>query len=392
MSFDDNAIEVPAKSSWYRTLFLTDRERLANLYGRDTREVAGAIFIGNMARILGWLLFLSHVVVFSFGTRIIDADTRTWMIPFIGTVVAIMAGSAWLVETGREKLARLTVTSAVAVSVVGSVIFCGGILNSAATPILAAPAVVAYSLLSRKQACLIAIAVFLFPIAVHFGAETFAVTVPDYRSSVNPAGNAAFCLLTVLATIAVSLTSLSQTNDKLREALEQERAMYADWAECDALTGLGNRRKFDRIFEAVHEEAVSACTRYAILYIDLDGFKPINDRLGHEAGDEALRILASRLKGHMREENTVARLGGDEFGIILNASDQILDIEMHIAAVDRVISTPMILEGEQISLGASIGHAIFDGTGPDTGELLRLADAAMYRDKANRQHPVVQVA
>ncbi len=314
------------------------------------------------------------------------------MIPLIAAIISIMAASAWLVESGREKLARLTVTSAVAVSVVGSVIFCGGIVNSAATPILAAPAVVAYCLLSRKQAGIITTVVFLLPIAVHFGAEAFGVTVPDYRSRVNPAGNAAFCLLTVFATVGVSLTSLSQTNDKLRKALEQERTMYAEWAESDVLTGLGNRRRFDRVFQTVHENAVAACSRYAILYIDLDGFKPINDRLGHEAGDEALRILAERLLNHMGEQNSVARLGGDEFGIILSAPEHSEDVASQVAAIDSVIRAPMVLEGEEISLGASIGHATFDGIGPDTGELLRMADAAIYRDKADRQRPVAEVA
>ena len=149
----------------------------------------------------------------------------------------------------------------------------------------------------------------------------------------------------------------------------------------DALTGLANRVLFfDRL-----NSAIAAAHRkggaFALLYLDLDDFKPINDTYGHEAGDLALRNVAERLRDCVRENDTVARLGGDEF--ILLVSDAFEETAA-VTVAEKVIAEltrPLPIEGCQHVLGCSIGIALYPRDGEDADGLMRHADAAMYGAK-----------
>lgn len=149
----------------------------------------------------------------------------------------------------------------------------------------------------------------------------------------------------------------------------------------DALTGLANRVLFfDRL-----NSAIAAAHRkggaFALLYLDLDDFKPINDTYGHEAGDLALRTVAERLRGCVRESDTVARLGGDEF--VLLVSDAFEEAAA-VTVAEKVIAEltrPLPIEGCQHLLGCSIGIALYPRDGEDADGLMRHADAAMYGAK-----------
>jgi diguanylate cyclase (GGDEF)-like protein/PAS domain S-box-containing protein len=152
-------------------------------------------------------------------------------------------------------------------------------------------------------------------------------------------------------------------------------------ANHDWLTGLANRNVLtDRI-----EHAVAVAERskrsFALLYLDLDGFKAVNDTLGHAAGDELLKIVVTRLKACVREADTVARLGGDEFAVVLH------DISNPTAAgivgqkILQELSRPFDIAGHEAQVSASIGIAIYPPDGGDRETLLANADAAMYRAK-----------
>ena len=158
-------------------------------------------------------------------------------------------------------------------------------------------------------------------------------------------------------------------------ALNQHQALH------DALTGLANRTLFhDRISRAVNPRR-RADRQCAVVVVDLDGFKEINDSLGHAAGDELLVELSRRLESALRTSDTVARLGGDEFGVLLaeiNSRDDVLH------AVDRMksaIEEPVALQGLSLSLEASIGIAVYPEDGDEVESLLRAADGAMYLAK-----------
>ncbi|OEZ84189.1 cyclic di-GMP phosphodiesterase Gmr [Janthinobacterium sp. HH104] len=153
-------------------------------------------------------------------------------------------------------------------------------------------------------------------------------------------------------------------------------------ANFDQLTGLPNRHMFlDRLqHEAAHAKREGACL--ALLFIDLDHFKQVNDRLGHEKGDMLLRQAARRISERVRATDTVARLGGDEFTVILAGVGQLGGIERVLQELTAALALPFVLDGDTAQVSASVGVALYpaDAESPDT--LLRHADQAMYAAKS----------
>lgn len=151
-------------------------------------------------------------------------------------------------------------------------------------------------------------------------------------------------------------------------------------AHHDPLTGLPNRALLtDRALQALSMAQRNAAP-VAVLYMDLDHFKQINDTLGHRVGDQLLVVVAARLQSAVRDYDTVSRQGGDEFVLVLPGAA--VDGAAHVAEkVRRLIADPMVIDGHQIAVTTSIGIAMFPDDGQDLEALLRAADAAMYRAK-----------
>jgi diguanylate cyclase (GGDEF)-like protein/PAS domain S-box-containing protein len=152
-------------------------------------------------------------------------------------------------------------------------------------------------------------------------------------------------------------------------------------ALCDPLTGLPNRRLFaDRLHHALLA-ARRADSRLAVLFLDLDRFKAVNDDLGHDIGDQLLIEVSRRLRSTLRDADTVSRLGGDEFAILLEDIESRAAAESIAEKLSAALKAPMVLDGHEVVASGSIGIALFpeDGTTSDT--LLKQADGAMYRAK-----------
>ena len=173
--------------------------------------------------------------------------------------------------------------------------------------------------------------------------------------------------------------------EKAHEAAEAAQSLAQSLARHDALTGLPNRRVFAEALEAANAEAGRAAAPYAILIIDLDRFKPVNDIHGHQAGDAVLREIASRIGALVRTGDTVARLGGDEFGVILHCGTPEEEAAASaVALADRIIhdvERPVSIGDRYVEVGASVGIAVSPANGTDSETLLRAADMAMYRSK-----------
>lgn len=170
---------------------------------------------------------------------------------------------------------------------------------------------------------------------------------------------------------------LSQSNAELR--LSQERLNYI--ANHDALTGLPNRALlYDRISQAL-EIAKSSSQMVVLMFIDLDGFKRINDRLGHPIGDLLLQAVAKRLTGCLRTSDTVARLGGDEFVVLLPTIPDAHDAAQVGRKLLNILSQAFVISSETLSVTASIGIALFPTHGDRLELLIDLADKAMYHVK-----------
>ena len=169
------------------------------------------------------------------------------------------------------------------------------------------------------------------------------------------------------------------TDKKIKEEKIQRLAYY------DSLTDIPNRSLFnDRLYKAI-QHAQRHDSSVAVLFVDLDSFKEINDTLGHAVGDRLLQGVAKRLQYCVREEDTVGRMGGDEFAIVLVDLSELEDARKTIVTMaTRMLSqfaTPFLIEGKEVSMSASIGVAIYPEDGEWGDILLQNADIAMYAAK-----------
>ncbi len=181
--------------------------------------------------------------------------------------------------------------------------------------------------------------------------------------------------VTGVSLIFRDITERKQAEEKIRQL-----------AHYDSLTELPNRALFyDRLGQAI---GLARRERYevALMYVDLDRFKAVNDTLGHGAGDELLRAVADRIRTRLRESDTIARIGGDEFVAILPKIANREDVAMVARKLLDALSTPFPLvgAGREAEIGASIGIAIFPGDAEDMEALVKAADAAMYEAKQAR--------
>ncbi|MFQ5935542.1 MAG: EAL domain-containing protein [Acidiferrobacterales bacterium] len=182
---------------------------------------------------------------------------------------------------------------------------------------------------------------------------------------------------------------LVKTFISMRDAIQRFQSDLSFQATHDATTGLVNRREFERRLSAVLNMARGDRSQHALIYMDLDQFKVINDTCGHTAGDEYLRQLSSFLHGELRKHDTLARLGGDEFGVMLEHCPE--EHAIRIAnELSRIIRDFRFLwEGKSFTLGVSVGVVFIDEHSESLSRVLSVADAACYAAKdagRNRIH------
>lgn len=178
--------------------------------------------------------------------------------------------------------------------------------------------------------------------------------------------------------LAFGLEALRARTER-SEALEQIRRL----AYFDPLTELPNRRMFLERLEQAIAQSERESQQLALLFLDLDRFKDVNDTLGHEGGDALLAAVGRRLRGCVRQADTVARLGGDEFVVILHPAHGTAQVETVAKKIIASFDEPFSLAGNDIHTGTSIGIACYPADGTSIESLLRHADAAMYQAKAD---------
>ena len=176
---------------------------------------------------------------------------------------------------------------------------------------------------------------------------------------------------------AKRMIGVSQDITERKRREDEERFL----AYHDTLTGLPNRRLLDdRLRQAVNL-AQRRDARVAVMLVDLDDFKQVNDQLGHRAGDAVLREVAQRLAGCVRKADTLARQGGDEFVVVIPDLPQAADCQVVAEKILRALAPGFRVDGSEFRIGASIGISIYPADAGDGDALLRNADAAMYRAK-----------
>lgn len=163
----------------------------------------------------------------------------------------------------------------------------------------------------------------------------------------------------------------------------QREKVLAQKSQTDSLTGLYNRAEFDLLLRARIAEVNRSKSNVAVLYVDLDRFKTINDTCGHHVGDEVLKSAANRLRDIGRETDLVARLGGDEFAMVLESHEPRRAASLISGKILQAFARVSDIGGSKIQVGSSIGIAIYPDDSTDPDELLKCADKAMYQAKAS---------
>ena len=335
------------------------------------------------ARRLNQISSVLSVVLVIIGAQTVLANSWTNSLLVILAMLAVMVG-ARLNLRGATDAAIVLVLGTMTAVVSASLWLSQGLYSGA---LLGYPVILIVAGMVSRLRLFVALLLFmlasvaLITCAALFGWQHFVPQPMGLGRMVNVS-----CILLVCAcAVWILANDLRQTMQRLQREIQRVKASEASFthlAQHDALTNLPNRLLVsDRM-----EQAIGQARRYgrraALLYLDLDNFKNINDSLGHDAGDELLKEVAGRLQGVVREMDTVSRQGGDEFLIVLT---DVPDLDAISAVANHVLSAmtqPFSLKGMQIVTSVSIGVALYPEDGDDFAALLKHADLAMYQAKA----------
>jgi diguanylate cyclase (GGDEF)-like protein len=174
-------------------------------------------------------------------------------------------------------------------------------------------------------------------------------------------------------------------------ALKEREAQAQHLADRDGLTGLYNRRRMLELLDAAIADAGRQWQRVGLLFIDLNGFKGINDEYGHAAGDKVLTIAATRIAARVRTGDFVCRYGGDEFVVVLPSVPDAQAVTRVADTIRERVALPYWIEGQEQHLTAAIGESMYPHDGDNAEVLLHRADQAMYRLKARLSRPMVSL-
>ena len=180
--------------------------------------------------------------------------------------------------------------------------------------------------------------------------------------------------------LAMSMNDITVRRRVESQLLEKQQHLH-DLAHHDQLTGLPNRLYLQAHLPEAIEEAKKSGTVLAVLFLDLDRFKHVNDSRGHETGDKLLKTVAQRVRATMRSADLVVRMGGDEFVVIMKGITGTDQVSEAAARINQALNAPMVVDGRTLVTTVSIGVALYPHDGADMGELLRHSDTAMYQAK-----------
>ncbi len=202
-----------------------------------------------------------------------------------------------------------------------------------------------------------------------------------------------FTLETTISSVMMGFSAVlglvityERANKKLRDERDEEYRRLDFLAHHDLLTGLSNRMYFENEIENRIESLglVDNHSKLVLIYIDLDGFKPINDEYGHKAGDLVLKVIAERVKGLLEGRGFAARHGGDEFILLLEGINKNEEVVVFVEMLKNSIQEEIIYERISLNVDASVGIAFFPRDAQDISTLIRKADSAMYHAKKNK--------
>lgn len=267
--------------------------------------------------------------------------------------------------------------------VTGGMYLSGGALYAPATSMNILPIIMAFVLISKSAGLIWT----LLTLCVHVSfilLQNMGFVFPQMLSTETYMIQHLTHWLVIYSSLIGLMFVFNSLNSRLKHERDDERKKFQHLASHDPLTNLANRLQFDERLEAAIERSDLLNKNTALLYIDLDGFKPINDTYGHDAGDLVLKEVGVRLTQNLRHKDTVARLGGDEFGIILEDIYHTRSLDDIANKVITAIEQPISFLTDKPQVTASIGIALYPLHTKNKNQLMKCADHAMYIAKKNR--------
>ncbi len=263
--------------------------------------------------------------------------------------------------------------------IVAGIALSGGPVYSPAVPALIIPVIMAFCLQGRLRGMVWANVIFIGHWAL-LGIQQLYV-FPQWLV----ADNRLIQHMVSWAVMYVAVTGVMLIFDSINFKLKRDRAheqkRYEFLATHDALTGLANRTQFERELDLALARAQRHGHAAAVVQIDLDDFKIVNDTYGHHAGDMVLQDVAKRLQACLRKTDCIARLGGDEFAVVLDGVGNMNEVTAFAEKIITHIRSPLVRIGQDVRVGASMGIALYPQHSHDAEQLCRFADKAMYLAK-----------
>jgi diguanylate cyclase (GGDEF)-like protein len=344
-----------------------------NLPNNPEQRFRGQLMLGILATLIGTNLVA--LLYFSIWAPLkMDTSATHMAVAVISVATAINFLSLVFLLRGQLMLAAAIITG-IETLAMWVVIGCtSGVPDSPAMPLMLAPVVFGFCLMGPRAGMTVAFTTLIVLLGLWYVPSHFGWVLPAMQSRRNPSFDSTLIAGVNSFIVIAVLMIYEYITARLREQLGKQ-------ASRDDLTGVGNRRDF----MARLAQACARCNRsngqLAVFYIDLNGFKPINDRLGHQGGDQVLKVVAERLRSGLRLQDIVARLGGDEFAVITEPKPGENYLDAMTNKLRQTICEPIVIGGQRVEVGASIGVALYPNDGVQPEELLRHADTAMYREK-----------
>jgi len=367
---------------WVKRKFLDHCNRIlsSQLRADPDQLIRGRTLIG-MVR---FIQLATVVVVVNLGFVASTAIARSSIDYFVIFGIAIFGAMLSVLIAFLHRTAKLAaainILLFIAFAVVQfSTLLNGGIAKSPAMDVVVLPVLMAFCLSGRKLGLIWAALTVVFhlivAIVINQGVDVALVHRPQLAREAVGAWGVGFVATLLIIHVFESI------NERLQRERDREYAELEFLATHDALTGLASRRQFHDVLTLALKRVRTARESLAVIYLDLDGFKPVNDTLGHAVGDIVLQCVAKRIGNNVRGADVVARLGGDEFGILLRNVETLENAAQIAAKIRDDIARP-IGGLEQFPVSGSIGIAMAPQHSDDGDTLVRMADQAMFRAKA----------
>lgn len=329
-----------------------------------------------LAGICTWLFFLADTPEIG---RLIGTATLLSMQAGYIIAMLILRFKCWF-----NTAANITILSTT-LGIASGVLVSGGPINAPSISMNILPIIMAFVLIGKRAGLIwtqiiLTIHVSLM-IALAYGVDFLQFLQPETLAL----QHLAHWLITYTAMIGLMFV-FDALNSQLKKEVTAEKQKYEHLASHDPLTKLANRLQFDINITQTINRSNRHQKLAALFYIDLDDFKPVNDELGHDAGDTVLQTISRRLEANVRDMDTVARLGGDEFGIIFEDIIDEATLAPMANKILQVIAEPISIKGSQqpVVITSSIGIAIYPTHTITKEELVNFADTAMYESKKGK--------